>query len=65
LEKAAADAEAEMNELEAALHLLEARMSTPDGASDASLYERHARLKHQIEDAETRRLEASEALGDN
>ena len=65
LEKAVADAEAEMNELEAALHLLEARISTPDGASDVSLYERHARLKQQIEEAETRWLEASEALGDN
>ena len=58
-----ADAEAEMTELEAALHLLEANMSTPEGAADVSLYERHTRLRQQIEDVEARWLEASEALG--
>ena len=62
LERAVADAEAEMTELEAALHLLEAKMSTPEGAADASLYERHTRLRQQIEDVEARWLEASEAL---
>ena len=62
LERAVADAEAEMTELEAALHLLEANMSTPDGAADVSLYERHTRLRQQIEDVEARWLEASEAL---
>ncbi|MBR0433824.1 MAG: ABC-F family ATP-binding cassette domain-containing protein [Bacteroidaceae bacterium] len=62
LERAVADAEAEMTELEAALHMLEAKMSTPEGAADASLYERHTRLRQQIEDVEARWLEASEAL---
>ena len=64
LEKAVADAEQEMSELEAALHLLEAKMSTPEGAVDVSLYERHARLKRQIEEVEERWLEVSEALSD-
>ena len=62
LERAVADAEAEMTELEAALHMLETKMSTPEGAADASLYERHTRLRQQIEDVEARWLEASEAL---
>ena len=62
LERAVADAEAEMTELEAALHLLEAEMSTPEGAADVSLYERHTRLRQQIEDVEARWLEASEAI---
>ena len=62
LEKAVAEAEQELGELEAALHLLEARMSTPEGAADTSLYERHARLRKQIEEVESRWLEASETL---
>jgi len=64
LEKAVAEAEQEMSELEAALHLLEAKMSTPEGAADTSLYERHARLRQQIDDVESRWLEASEALAE-
>jgi len=62
LERMVAEAETEMGQLEAALHLLEAKMSTPEGAADVSLYERHARLKQQIDDVEARWLEASEAL---
>lgn len=62
LEKAVTDAEAEIAELEAAIHLLEDRMSTPDGAADATLYERHTRLRASLEDAESRWLEASESL---
>ena len=59
-----AEAEQEMSELEAALHLLEAKMSTPEGAADTGLYERHARLRQQIDDVESRWLEASEALAE-
>ena len=62
LEKAVAEAEAELAQMEAALHLVEDRLSTPEGAADTTLYDRHARLKQQIEDTEARWLEASEAL---
>ena len=51
-------------ELNAAIHLLEDRMSTPEGAADTSLYEKHSRLRAKLDDAETRWLEASEALAD-
>ena len=62
LEKAVAEAEAELAQMEAALHLVEDRLSTPECAADTTLYDRHARLKQQIEDTEARWLEASEAL---
>ena len=62
LERTIADAEAEIAELEAAIHLLEDKMSTPEGAADTSLYERHARLKAKLETAEANWLEASEAI---
>ncbi|MBQ9285350.1 MAG: ABC-F family ATP-binding cassette domain-containing protein [Bacteroidaceae bacterium] len=62
LERAVAESEQELAELEAAKSILEAKMSTPEGAADASLFERHARLRQQIEDVEARWLEASEAL---
>ena len=62
LEKAVADAEAEVAQIEAALHLVEDKLSTPEGAADTSLYERYTRLRAQLEEAEARWLEASEAL---
>ncbi|MCR4994773.1 MAG: ABC-F family ATP-binding cassette domain-containing protein [Bacteroidales bacterium] len=61
-EKAVADAEAEIAQIEAAIHMVEERLSTPEGSADTSLYERHARLKAQMEKAEAEWLEASEAL---
>ena len=64
LERTIAELEAETTELNAAIHLLEDRMSTPEGAADTSLYERHARLRTQLDEVETRWLEASEALAD-
>ncbi len=64
LERAVAEAEAEIAEIEAAIHLLEDRMSTPEGAADTSLYERHARLKAKLETTEATWLEASEALSE-
>ena len=64
LERAVAEAEAEIAEIEAAIHLLEDRMSTPEGAADTSLYERHSRLKAKLETTEATWLEASEALSE-
>ena len=64
LERTIADLESETAELNAAIHLLEERMSTPEGVADSSLYERHSRLRAQLDEAENRWLEASEALAD-
>ena len=44
LERRVADCEAE-----AAIAILEARMATPEGASDMSLYEQHQKLKEQLD----------------
>ncbi len=51
-EKASADAERHVSELEAALRILEDQMSTPTGSADTTLYERHGRLKQQLAEAE-------------
>ena len=64
LERTIAELEMETAELNAAIHLLEDRMSTPEGAADTSLYEKHSRLRAKLDDAETRWLEASEALAE-
>ncbi|MBO4985838.1 MAG: ABC-F family ATP-binding cassette domain-containing protein [Bacteroides sp.] len=50
-EKRVADCEAEIEQTEAAIALLEAQMATPEGASDMTLYERHGKLKQQLDRA--------------
>ena len=49
VERRVADCEAEIEQTEAAIAMLEAQMATPDGASDMTLYERHTRLKQQLD----------------
>ena len=51
VERRVADCEAEIEQTEAAIALLEAQMATPEGASDMTLYERHTRLKQQLDKA--------------
>lgn len=51
LERRVADCEAEIEQTEAAIAMLETQMATPEGASDMSLYERHTRLKQQLDKA--------------
>lgn len=51
LEKAVEACESRIDELEAAVRILEERLSTPDGASDTGLYERHGMLKKQLDEA--------------
>jgi ATP-binding cassette subfamily F protein 3 len=48
LERRVADCERTITETESAISILESLMLTPDGAADASLYERHGRLKGQL-----------------
>ena len=62
LEKAVSDAEQAVSELEQAIAILEAKMATPEGGSDMSLYEKHGRLKQQLSKAEEEWTEAMEAL---
>ena len=52
-EKAIQEAEDKVTQLEAAINLLEVQMTTPVGNEDViSLYEKHGRLKAQLEKAE-------------
>ena len=62
LEKQVADCEASVEETDAAIALLEQQMSTPEGAADASLYERHAKLKRQQDETMELWERASEEL---
>lgn len=49
LERRVADCEAEIEQTESAIAILEARMTTPEGASDMELYDRHQKLKAQLD----------------
>ena len=51
LERRVADCEAEISEIESAIAILEAKMATPEGASDMSLYDRHQKLKARLDAA--------------
>ncbi|MGN0232938.1 MAG: ABC-F family ATP-binding cassette domain-containing protein [Bacteroidaceae bacterium] len=62
LEKAVAEAEEHVTQLEAAIRILEQQMSTPEGSSDTTLYEKHARLRNQLAQAEEEWEQAMEEL---
>ncbi len=49
LERAVADAETSISEAESAITILEERMATPEGAADMALYEKHAKLKNDLD----------------
>ena len=51
LERRVADCEAAIEQIESAIAILEARMATPEGAADLSLYEQHQQLKQQLDQA--------------
>ena len=50
-EQKVAECEETIEQTEAAIAILEARMATETGASDMSLYEQHQRLKKQLDEA--------------
>lgn len=52
LEKDVKDAEAAMQKIEGQKTALEARMATPEGAADTSLYEQYAQIKDKLAEAE-------------
>ena len=62
MEKAVKDAEAEVAQLEQAIKILESRLATAEGSQDMSLYEKHGRLKQQLEKAEEKWTETMEKL---
>ena len=49
LERRVADCEAEIEQTEAAISILEDKMATPEGASDMAHYEQHQKLKAQLD----------------
>lgn len=50
LEKQVAECETAIEETESAIAIIEAKMTTPEGASDMALYEKHQKLKQQLEE---------------
>ena len=48
LEKAIADAENRITELEDSIAVIETKLATPEGASDASLYTDYSNLKNEL-----------------
>ncbi len=61
-EKRVAECEQAIEETEQAIAILEAKMATPEGASDTTLYEKHGKLKSQLDQIKTEWEEASEEL---
>lgn len=51
LEKQVSDSEKTIEQLESAIAILETQMTTPEGASDMILYEKHQKLKQQLDKA--------------
>lgn len=49
LERQVADCETEIEHTEAAIAIIEEKMATPEGASDVALYEKHQKLKQQLD----------------
>lgn len=49
MERRVADCESEIEQTESAIAILEAKMATPEGASDMSLYDQHQKLKSQLD----------------
>ena len=62
LEKAVQEAEEHVTQLESAVKILEAQLSTPEGSADITLYEKHGKLKAQLVAAEEEWEKAMESL---
>lgn len=61
-EKLVEQCEAEVTRLESEKAALEAKLATPDGASNASLFEQYSNIQQQLAKAETAWEEAMEAI---
>jgi len=62
LQKAADEAELQIAAIEEQITAIETLLTTPEGASDASLYIRYEQLKSELSDVMDKWAEASEAL---
>lgn len=62
IERLITDSEKEIASLEEKIASLEVQLSTPDGASDVSLYEKHGFLKHELDNATDKWMEQTMAL---
>ena len=62
MEKAVQEAEERVTQLESAVKILEAQLSTPEGSADITLYEKHGKLKAQLAAAEEEWEKAMENL---
>lgn len=62
LEKAVQEAEEHVAHLEAAVKILEVQLSTPEGSTDMTLYEKHGKLKAQLAASEAEWEKAMESL---
>ncbi len=62
LQKAVEDAEENVSQLEAAIHILEDQMADPAKSADNTMYERHGKLRAQLEKAEEEWERAAEEL---
>ncbi|MDR3266108.1 MAG: ABC-F family ATP-binding cassette domain-containing protein [Tannerella sp.] len=62
LEKNIAEWEQKISELEKQISAIETRMTTPEGASDTTLYVRHEKLKSELSEAMDKWEKASDAL---
>jgi len=62
LQKAVEDAEENVSQLEAAIRILEDQMADPAKSADSTLYERHGKLRAQLEKAEAEWEKAAEEL---
>ena len=62
LEKAVLEAENRVAQLESAVKILEAQLSTPEGSIDMNLYEKHGKLKAQLAAAEEEWEKAMEEM---
>ena len=62
LQKRIESIEAEISRCEATLRELEARLSTPEGSMDSTLFEQHGALRKKVEALNDEWLEASEAI---
>lgn len=62
MEKAVQEAEERVTQLESAVKILEAQLSTPEGSADITLYEKHGKLKAQLAAAEEEWEKAMESL---
>ena len=62
LERSVADREKEIEHIEYAVDVVERKLGTPEGATDVTLYEEHARLKKSLDEAMSQWEKESEEL---